>query len=260
MKRWSRRLWWIGFTTFVRRAYQDIVRYFILTVAPPAVTTALYFVVFGELMGRRIGSMGGVEYEQYIAPGLIIMPVIANSYSQAALSFLTAKFHKLLDEHLVSPQPAWMIVASYAAGGLIRGTLVGVTVGAVALLFIHVRIQHFPLMLCALLSASLVSSLAGFINAVFAKSFEQINWVLSFALSPLIYCGGIFYPVALLPGWARALSLANPVFYMVDSFRYGMLGISDMHAGVAVSIMLSASVGLFLLAAALMEHGIGIRE
>jgi ABC-2 type transport system permease protein len=254
------RLWWIGFTTFVFRAYRDIVRYSILTIAPSAITTALYFIVFGELVGRRIGSMGSVEYKQYIAPGLIMMPVIANSYSQAALSFFTAKFHRLIDEHLVSPLPAWLIVLSYAAGGLIRGILVGVAVGAVALLFTHTQVQHPLLMIGALLLATLVSSLAGFVTAVFAKSFDQINAVLSFVLTPLVYCSGVFYSIAVLPAWAQALSRANPIFYMVELFRFSMLGVSDVHAGIAVSFMLFASLALFVVAAKLIERGIGIRE
>jgi ABC-2 type transport system permease protein len=254
------RLWWIGFTTFIVRAYRDVVRYSILTIAPPAVMAALYFIVFGELVGRRIGTMGGFEYEQYIAPGLIMMPVIANSYSQAALAFFTAKFHRLLDEHLVSPLPAWLIVVSYAASGLMRGILVGVAVGSVALLFTHTQVQHAILMIGALLLASLVASLAGFINAVFAKSFDQINGVLSFVLTPLAYCSGVFYSIAALPAWARALSLANPIFYMVELFRYGMLGVAEVHAGIAVSIMLFVSLALFVFAVKLMERGTGIRE
>lgn len=254
------RLWWVGFTTFVVRAFRDIVRYFILTIAPSAVTTALYFIVFGELVGRRIGNIGSFEYRQYIAPGLIMMPVIANSYSQAALSFFTAKFHRLIDEHLVSPLPAWLIVLSYVAGGLIRGILVGVVVGTVALLFTHAQIQHPFLMTGALLLVALVASLAGFINAVLAKSFDQINGVFSFVLIPLAYCGGVFYSIAALPAWARALSLANPILYMVELFRYSMLGVSDVHVGVAVSIMLFASLALFVVAAKLMKRGIGITE
>lgn len=254
------RLCWLGFTTFIVRAYQDIVRYFFMTVAPSAVMTVLYFIVFGVLIGDRIGSVGGFDYKQYIAPGLIMMPIIESSYSHAALSFFTAKFHKLLDEHLISPLPSWMIVISYVAGGAIRGILVGVVVGTIVLLFTQLRVQHFFLMLGALLLTALVSSLAGFTNAVFAKTFDQANWISSFVLTPLTFCGGVFYSLTLLPGWAQGLSLANPIFYMVNLFRHSMLGVSDIHVGIAVSIMLFAAVALFTVAAVLMERGIGIRD
>jgi ABC-2 type transport system permease protein len=189
-----------------------------------------------------------------------MMPIIGNSYSHAALSFFTAKFHGLLDEHLVSPLPSWMIVVSYVAGGSIRGILVGVVVGVVVLLFMHTYVQHFVLMIGALLLTSLVSSLTGFINAVFAKTFDQVNWIPSFVLTPLTYCGGVFYSLSLLPAWAQKLSLANPIFYMVNLFRYSMLGVSDVHVGIAVSIMLFAALAMFAVAATLMKRGTGIRE
>jgi ABC-2 type transport system permease protein len=255
-----RRLCWIGFTTFVIRSYEDIVRYFFMTIAPSAVTTALYFVVFGTLIGQRVGSIGGFAYKEYIAPGLIVMPVIANSYSQASLSFVIAKIHKLIDEHLVSPLPSWMIVVSYVTGGSIRGILVGVSVGVVVLLFAHVPVQHFLPMMGALLLTSFVASLAGFINGVFAQTFDQASWVPSFVLTPLTYLGGVFYSLSQLPTWAQRLSHANPVFYVVNLFRYSMLGVSDVHIGIAVSIMLFGAVTLFAAAATLMKHGTGIRE
>ena len=254
------RLWWVGFTTFILRSYKDIVRYSILTIAPPAVMTALYFLVFGELIGPRIGTVSGVDYERFIAPGLVILPVIVNAYSQTALSFFTAKFHKTLDEHLLSPQPGWIIVISYVSGGLVRAILAGIAVGVIARLFTHAHLDHPALMIGALILVSLVASLAGFINAVFATSFEQINWFLSFALAPLVYCGGVFYSLSLLPAWAQRLSLSNPIFYMVDLFRYAMLGVDDTHAGMALSIMLFAVPAMFVFSVALVKRGIGIKE
>jgi ABC-2 type transport system permease protein len=253
-------LHWIGFKTFVVRSYEDIVRYFYMTVAPSVVTAALYFIVFGILIGPSIGSIGGFSYREYIAPGLIAMPIIANSYNQASLSFFTAKMHRLLDEHLVSPQPSWMIVVSYVAGGSLRGILVGVSVGVVVLLFAHTSIAHFLPLIGALLLTSLASSLAGLINGVFAKTFDQATWISSFVLAPLTYLGGVFYSVSLLPTWAQELSRANPVFYMVNLFRYAMLGVSDVHVGIAVSIILFAAVAMFVVATSLMKRGIGIRE
>jgi ABC-2 type transport system permease protein len=231
-----------------------------MTVAPSAVTTALYFVVFGMLIGPRIGNIGDFTYQEYIAPGLIAMPIIANSYGQASLSFFTAKMHRLLDEHLVSPQPSWMIVVSYVAGGSLRGILVGVSVGVIVLLLAHPSVEHFLPMIGALLLTSLVSSLAGLINGVFAKTFDQATLISSFVLTPLTYLGGVFYSLSLLPAWAQDLSRANPIFYLVNLFRYGMLGISDVHVGIAVSITLVAALAMFVIAAFLIRRGIGFRE
>jgi ABC-2 type transport system permease protein len=254
------RLYWIGFTTFLVRSYEDIARYFFMTVAPAVITTALYCIVFGTLIGPSIGSIGSFSYKEYIAPGLIAMPIIANSYSHASLSFFAAKIHRLIDEHLVSPQPSWMIVVSYVAGGVLRGILVGVSVGVVVLLFAHTSVEHFLPMIGALLLTSLVCSLAGLINGVFAKTFDQANWVSSFVLTPLTYLGGVFYSLSLLPTWAREMSRANPIFYLVNLFRYCMLGVSDVQVGIAVSIILVATVIMFVVAATLMKRGIGIRE
>jgi ABC-2 type transport system permease protein len=231
-----------------------------MTLAPPAVTTALYLVIFGTLIGQRVGSMGGFSYKQYIAPGLIVMPVVAGSYSHAALSLLTAKLHKLLDEHLVSPQPSWMIVVSYAAGASLRGILVGLVVAVIVLIFIPTYVHHLPYMAAAMLLISLVAALAGFINGVFVKTFDQASWIPSFILTPLTYFGGVFYSLSLLPTWAQHLVLANPIFYMVDLFRYCMLGVSDVRAGVAVSVMLLMALAMFATAAVLMRRGIGIKE
>jgi len=250
----------VGFTTFIVRAYEDIVRYFFLTIAPPAVTTALYFVVFGGLIGHRIGSVGGFRYMQYIAPGLIILPTVMGSYSQAGLSFVVAKIHRIIEEHLVSPQPAWMIAVSYVLGGSIRGILVGAAAALVTLLFTGMHVQHGFTTVGALLLTSLVSSLAGFINGVFAKTLDQVNWVPSLVLAPLTYLGGVFYSLSLLPAWAQKLSLADPIFYMVDLFRYGMLGISEVQAGISVLAMLLAAVAMFGVAVTLMQRGVGIRD
>lgn len=250
----------VGFTTFIVRAYQDIVRYFFLTIAPPAVTTVLYFVVFGALIGHRIGGVGGFSYLQYIAPGLIILPIIMGSYSQAGLSFVVAKIHRIIEEHLVSPQPAWMIVVSYVTGGLIRGILVGTAAAIVTLLFTGVHVQHVFTTVGALLLTALVSSLAGFINGVFAKTLDQVSWVPSLVLTPLTYLGGVFYSLSLLPPWAQNLSLADPISYMVDLFRYGMLGVSEMQVGISVLAMLLAAVAMFGVAVALMQRGVGIRD
>jgi ABC-2 type transport system permease protein len=250
----------VGFTTFIFRAYEDIVRYFFLTIAPPAVTTTLYLAVFGGLIGRRIGSVGGLHYMQYIAPGLIILPVIMGSYSQAGLSFVVAKIHRIIDEYLVSPQPGWMIVVSYVTGGSIRGILVGAAVAVVVLLITGVHVEHVFMTAGVLLLTSVVAALAGFINGVFASTLDQVSWVPSLLLAPLTYLGGVFYSLSLLPAWAQRLSRADPILYMVDSFRYGMLGVSEVRVGVSVLAMLLAAVALFGVAVTLMQRGVGIRD
>jgi ABC-2 type transport system permease protein len=253
------RLCWIGFVTFILRSTQDIFRYFILTIAPPAIMTALYCAIFGSIVGSRVGDVGGFAYVHYIAPGLILMPVITDAYRQAAFSLLTAKFHKTIDEHLISPLPSWMIVVSYVAGGVIRGALVGVFVGAIALLLTHIHISHVVWVVGALLLASLVASLAGFISGVFAQTFDQLNWVPILVLTPLTYTSGVFYSLSLLPGWAQQLSLLNPVFYLVSLFRYAVLGVSDVEVGLSVSVIVLAAGGMFVIAAALMKRGVGIK-
>jgi ABC-2 type transport system permease protein len=254
------RLYWVGFTTFVIRSYEDIVRYFFMTIAPSVVTTWLYFVVFGMLIGSRVGSVGGVPYREYIAPGIIAMPVITSSFSHASLSFLAAKLHRLIDEHLISPLPSWMIVVSYVAGGVLRGALVGVSVGVVVVPFADAPVGHLVAMIGALLLTSLVASLAGFLNGVYARTFDQASLVPSFVLTPLTYLNGVFYSVSLLPPWARVVSRANPIFYAVNLFRYGMLGVADVRAGTAVSVLLVGAVAMFGVASRLIGRGKGIRE
>jgi len=254
------RLCWIGFSTFLIRSYEDIVTNFMMTIAPPAVTTALYFVVFGTLIGQHIGSVNGLSYAQYIAPGLIMLPIITGSYGQAGLAFVVAKLHRQIDEQLVSPQPSWMIVVNYVSGGSLRGIIVGVVAGIITLLFTRASVRHVFMTIAVLLLVSLVSSLAGFMNGLFAKSLDQVTWVSSFVLTPLTYLSGVFYSVSMLPAWAQKLSLADPIFHMVNLFRYSMFGTSDAHLGISVFVMLFAVFAMFAIASELMERGFGIRD
>ncbi len=251
---------WIGFKTIVIREYGRIIRIWGQTIVPPAVTATLYFIIFGSLIGRRVGAMGGFDYMQYIAPGLIMMSVITNSYANVVSSFFGAKFGKHLEELLVSPLPSWLIVAGYATGGLVRGLLVGAGVTAVSLAFTHLHVHHILIILAAVILTSLTFALGGFLNALFAKNFDQVNFIPVFVLTPLTYFGGVFYSVSLLPGWALRLSYANPILYMVNAFRYGFLGTSDVNIGVAFGLILFALVALFTTAVILMERGYGTRE
>jgi ABC-2 type transport system permease protein len=251
---------WIGYKTIVIREYGRIIRIWGQTIVPSVVTAVLYFAIFGSLIGRRVGSMGGFDYKQYIAPGLIMMSVITNSYGNVVASFFGAKFGKHVEELLVSPLPNWVIVAGYATGGVVRGVLVGVAVTIVSLVFTHLQVHHLLVVLAALLLTSVTFALGGFLNALFAKNFDQVNWIPAFVLTPLTYFGGVFYSVSLLPEWARQLSFVNPILYMVNAFRFGFLGVSDVEVGSAFALMLAAAIVLFTTAVGLMNRGTGIRE
>ena len=251
---------WIGFKTIVIREYGRIIRIWGQTIVPSAVTATLYFVIFGSLIGRRVGAMGGFNYMEYIAPGLIMMAVITNSYANVVSSFFGAKFGKHIEEMLVSPLPSWVIVSGYRAGGVVRGLLVGTGVTIVSLLFTHLHVQHPVIVVAAVLLTSITFSLGGFLNALYAKNFDQVNWIPTFVLTPLTYFGGVFYSVTLLPAWAQKLSYVNPVLHMVNAFRYGFLGVSDVDIWVAFSLMIGAAVALFGTAVLLMNRGSGIRE
>lgn len=251
---------WIGFSTIVIREFNRIVRIWGQTIVPPTVTATLYFVIFGSLIGRRVGLIGGYEYLQFIAPGLIMMTVITNSYGNVVSSFFGAKFGKHLEELLVSPLPNWLILCGYIAGGVVRGLLVGGVVTIVALFFTHLAVQHVFAIVAAVLLTSTVFSLGGFINALFAKNFDQISWFPTFVLTPLTYLGGVFYSIKMLPAWALWLSRANPILYMVSAFRYGFLGTSEVDLGLAFGIMLGAAAAMFTLAMILLNKGAGIRD
>ncbi|MGE0115741.1 MAG: ABC transporter permease [Steroidobacteraceae bacterium] len=250
----------VGFQTIVRREYNRIIRIWGQTIVPPAITATLYFIIFGRLIGGRIGEMNGYTYMQYIAPGLIMMTVITNSYGNVVSSFFGAKFGKHIEELLVSPLPNYLIVIGYMAGGLVRGLLVGSVVTVISLAFTHLHVQHPLVILSAVLLTSMVFSLAGMLNAVFAKSFDQISFIPTFVLTPLTYLGGVFYTINLLPEFARQLSHLNPVLYMVNAFRYGFLGISDVNVTLAFGIMIAAATTLFSICLYLLNKGIGLRE
>ncbi len=251
---------WIGFKTMIIREFSRIVRIWGQTIVPPAVTATLYFVIFGNLIGKRVGQVGGYDYMQFIAPGLIMMSVIQNAYANVVSSFFGAKFGKHIEELLVSPLPNWLIVMGYTMGGVLRGLLVGSVVTIVSLFFTHLTLLHVFAIISAVLLTSFVFSIGGFINALFAKNFDQISWFPTFILTPLTYLGGVFYSVTMLPAWAHTASNINPILYMVSAFRYGFLGTSDVDLRLAYGIMVAAAVLMFSLAVALMNRGAGIRD
>jgi ABC-2 type transport system permease protein len=250
----------ISLYTLVRKEVSRVMRIWIQTIVPPIITMSLYFIIFGNLIGRRIGEMGGFEYMQYIAPGLIMMSVITNSYGNVVSSFFGAKFQRHLEEMLVSPMPTYAIILGHVAGGMIRGLMVGLVVTLIALFFTDLHIVNLIVTLSVVVMTSLVFALAGLINAILARKFDDISIIPAFVLAPLTYLGGIFYSISLLPPLAQKLSLMNPILYMVNAFRYGMLGVSDIDVGRAYAIILVFAVGLFCVCLLLMNKGVGIRE
>jgi ABC-2 type transport system permease protein len=251
---------WVGLRTLVVKEYTRIVRIWIQTLVPPAITMTLYFVIFGSLIGRRIGEMGGFDYMQYIAPGLIMMSVITNAYGNVVSSFFGAKFARHIEEMLVSPMPESLILLGHVAGGVVRGLLVGALVTLIALFFTDLTPVHPFITLSVVFLTAVVFALMGLINAVFAKKFDDISIIPTFVLTPLTYLGGVFYSISLLPDFWQKVSMANPILYMVNAFRYGILGVSDIGIGQAYLIILGFIVGLYLFALTLLKRGVGIRE
>jgi ABC-2 type transport system permease protein len=255
----SSSLMWVGYKTIVRKEISRILRIWGQTIVPPAITMTLYFIIFGELIGRRIGEMGGFSYMQYIVPGLVIMSVITNSYGNMVSSFFGAKFGKHIEELLISPLPNWVILAGYVTGALARGLMVGAVVMAVSLFFTPIEVQHPMVMLTVLLLTAVVFALAGMVNAIFAQKFDDIAIIPTFVLAPLTYLGGVFYSIALLPEFWQKVSVANPILYMVNGFRYGMLGVSDVSLVKTYVVILIAGAVLFGWCMILLHRGTGLR-
>jgi ABC-2 type transport system permease protein len=251
---------WVGLKTIVYKEVVRVLRIWVQTIVPPAITMTLYFIIFGSLIGRRIGSMDGFDYMQYIAPGLIMMSVITNSYGNVVSSFFGAKFGRHIEEMLVSPMSNATIILGHVAGGVIRGLLVGGLVTLIALGFTRLHVAHPLITLSMVLLSSVVFALAGFINAMFARKFDDISIIPTFVLTPLTYLGGVFYSISLLPDIWQTVSLANPILYMVNAFRYGILGTSDISIGYAYLIVCVFVVILFSTCLVLMNRGVGIRE
>ncbi len=251
---------WIALLTLWRREITRILRIWPQTLVPPAITMTLYFLIFGTLIGSRIGQMDGIAYIDYIVPGLIMMSVITNSYGNIVSSFFGAKFGKHIEEMLVSPMPSWVILAGYVGGGVLRGLAVGAIVLVIAMFFTDVRLEHPLVTFSSVLLAAIVFSFAGFINAAYARKFDDIAIVPTFILTPLTYLGGVFYSISLLPDFWEGVSRANPILYMVNAFRYGVLGVSDIPLGVAYTVMLVAAVLLGGICLWLLRTGKGLRS
>jgi len=251
---------WNAFVTIVRREISRILRIWGQTVVPPAITMSLYFAIFGTLIGRRIGEMGGFSYMDFIVPGLIMMSVITSSYANVVSSFFGAKFGKHVEEMLVSPMPNYVILAGYVSGGMARGLMVGGVVSLVALAFTDVQVHSMPVTISVVLLTSIVFSLLGMINAIFAKKFDDIAIIPTFVLTPLTYLGGVFYSIQLLPVFWQKASLLNPILYMVNAFRYGILGVSDINVVYAYAMILFFMLALTAGCLYLLRKGVGLRS
>jgi ABC-2 type transport system permease protein len=249
----------VGFWTIVRKESRRVVRIWIQTIVPPAITMTLYFIIFGSLVGSRIGSMDGVPYMTFIAPGLIMMAVITNSFANVVSSFFSSKLMLHLEEMLVAPLAHTTIVLGFVVGGVVRGLLVAALVVVVALLFTDLHVAHPFITLTTILLTAVVFSVAGLFNAIFAKTFDDISIIPTFVLTPLTYLGGVFFSIALLPPFWQKVALLNPILYMVNAFRYGMLGSSDIPIGVAYLIMIGFAVALFVAVLVMLKRGSGVR-
>jgi len=249
----------VGLRTIVRREIRRVARIWVQTIVPPAITMTLYFIIFGNLIGRRIGEMDGVPYMTFIAPGLIMMAVITNSFGNVVSSFFSGKLHRHLEEMLVSPLTFPTIVAGYVIGGVVRGLAVASLVTVVALLFADLSVVHPLVTLSVVILTSRVFALAVLLNAIFAKNFDEVSGIPTFVLTPLTYLGGVFFSISLLsPAW-QAVARLNPILYMVNAFRYGMLGSSDIPIGTAYAIICVSLIVLYSIVVYLLNRGIGIR-
>jgi len=235
-------------------------RIWVQTLVPPAITMSLYFVIFGNLIGSRIGTMGGFSYMEFIVPGLIMMAIITNSYSNVSSSFFSAKFQRNVEELLVAPVPTWVLIMGFVGGGVARAMMIGVIVTVVAMLFVNIQIHHFGIIVLTLILTSTLFATAGLINAIFAKTFDDISVVPTFVLTPLTYLGGVFYSLTLLPEFWQWVSKANPIVYMVNGFRYGFLGVSDINVSISIALLIGFNILLFSVAYVLLERGTGIRN
>jgi ABC-2 type transport system permease protein len=250
---------WIAFMTILRKEVKRFTRIWVQTLLPPAITMILYFVIFGKLIGSRIGEMAGFSYIDFVAPGLIMMAVITNSYANVSSSFFSAKFQRSVEEILVSPTPNYIILLGFVMGGVARGMAVGFIVTLMSLCFTDFQIQHWFITLFIVFMTSVLFSLAGFINAVYANTFDDVSIVPTFVLTPLTYFGGVFYSIHLLPEFWQNVSVFNPILHMVNAFRYGMLGITDVHLGMAFAGLIVCVAVLFAVALYLLKSGKRLR-
>lgn len=250
----------VAFKTIITKEIRRFARIWPQTLLPPAITTSLYFLIFGTLIGSRIGEINGVSYMDYLVPGVILMSVISHSYANVVSSFYSTKFQKHIEELLISPIPNWVILAGYVCGGIARGILVGMVVTLISLLFTDISVNNIWIALAVVVLTSTLFALAGFINAVFADSFDAISIVPNFVLTPLSYLGGVFYSISMLPEIWQKIALGNPILYMINAFRYGLIGVTDVNIKIAFAITSGFIVFLIIFSLYLLHKGVGIKN
>ncbi len=250
----------IAFATILRKEIKRFLRIWPQTILPPAVTTSLYFLIFGALIGKRIGTIDGLSYMDFIVPGVVLMSVINSAYSNVVSSFFSTKFQRNIEELIVSPVPNWVIIAGYCGGGVVRSAIVGSVILLIANLFTEIQIQDWAITVTIFLLTAITFSLAGFINATFARTFDDIAIIPNFVLTPLSYLGGVFYSIHMLPEFWQKASLVNPIFYMINAFRYGVVGKSDIDITITLLLLTSLMIILIAFSLWLMHRGTGIRS
>lgn len=253
-------LYWIALKSIWRKEVTRFLRIWIQTLIPPVITMSLYFIIFGNLIGSRVGDMGGFSYMAFIVPGLIMMSVITNSYTNVCSSFFSAKFQRNIEELLVAPVPTHIIICGYVGGGVMRGILTGVLVTIVSLFFVSYQVYSWFFVIFTLLLTSILFSLAGLLNAVYAKTFDDISIIPTFVLTPLTYLGGVFYSITMLPTFWQWVSKLNPIVYMINGFRYGFLGVSDVSLLITFSMLFLFVIVLYAMVWRLIEKGKGLRS
>lgn len=260
LKRSTLSIQWVAFSTIVIKEVRRFMRIWQQTLIPPAITMTLYFIIFGNLIGSRIGEMDGVDYMSFIVPGLIMMSVITNAYGNVASSFFGNKFQRSIEELMVSPVYPSVILAGYVMGGVARGVMVGIIVTLLSLYFTDLQLHSLPVVIIVTFLSAILFSLGGFINAVFATKFDDITIIPAFIITPLTYLGGVFYSISLLPDFWQDVSKLNPILYMVNSFRYGILGISDIDHNAAIAMLIVFIVVLSSFSIWLLKRGTGMRS
>jgi ABC-2 type transport system permease protein len=250
----------VAFKTLLFKEIRRFTRIWPQTLLPPAITTALYFLIFGKLIGERIGTVQGVTYMDYIVPGVILMSVISHAYSNVVSSFYSTKFQHHIEELLVAPVSNAVILTGYVCGGIARGVLVGLVVAGISMLFNPISVMHWGISIAILLLTATMFALAGFINAVFADSFDDISIIPNFVLIPLTYLGGVFYSLSMLPSIWQAIAQGNPILYMINAFRFGLIGVTDVDIVLAFEITIGFIVFLSMFSLVLLHKGIGIKN
>jgi ABC-2 type transport system permease protein len=252
---------WISYYTIIRKSFVRIVRIWPQTILPSLVTSTLYFTVFGTILGSQISAVDGFSYMQFVVPGLVMLAVVTNAYTEVATTFFVSKFFsRNIDEILVSPTPPWVIIAAFVTGGLIRSTIVGCLVLGVSMFFALPHVAHPLFIVLFLVLSSVVFSLAGLVNGIYAKSFDGISIVPTFVLTPLVYLGGVFYSVTMLPPFFQTITYLNPIFYIINGFRYGFLGISDVSLVLATSVLLGLVAFFVAVSWYLLRTGLGLKQ